>query len=333
MEYLELPINEVELDLDNPRIKHYIEIYGDNITSEGLSLALSASGGNSNSSTFEALKNSIKVNRGIINPIIVNRDGKGKLFVVEGNTRLQIYREFAIEEPNGPWNKIIAIVYDDLPTDEIHAIRLQTHLVGPRDWDPFSKAKYLYELSNIYHMPMSMIISFCGGKSSEIAKYIQAYSDMMKYYWNQMLDNEEDPEPKEFSKFVELQNRSIKDSLIAHNYTEKDFAKWVVNRNIDTAQNVRKLPGILGLKKAKDIFMSSNITEAYKYINVNDKKNAELDNASIDELVLILVERIRNIPNAEVKNLRWSSDFSQKKSNIKALIDELANLWVDIKEG
>ena len=56
MKYEKLPINDVELDLDNPRIKQWIEIYGENITGEGIALALSASSGSSSSSSYTALK-------------------------------------------------------------------------------------------------------------------------------------------------------------------------------------------------------------------------------------------------------------------------------------
>ena len=41
MQYMELPIESIELDKNNPRIQQYLEIYGDNITSEAIALALS----------------------------------------------------------------------------------------------------------------------------------------------------------------------------------------------------------------------------------------------------------------------------------------------------
>ena len=129
MEYKMLDINEVELDINNPRIKQWIEIYKDEeLTSEAISLALSASAGGSSTSTYTTLRESVRVNKGIINPIIVNRYDDGRLVVIEGNTRLQIYKEFAKLDPDGSWEKIIAIVYDQLPEEQIHAIRLQTQL-------------------------------------------------------------------------------------------------------------------------------------------------------------------------------------------------------------
>ncbi len=33
MDYIKIPIEKIELDLENPRIKQWLEIYGDEITS------------------------------------------------------------------------------------------------------------------------------------------------------------------------------------------------------------------------------------------------------------------------------------------------------------
>ena len=65
-------------------------------------------------------------------------------------------------------------------------------------------------------MPMERIISFCGGKTTEINKLINAYKDMVDYYFPEAYKEEMDPDPREFSKFAELQNRSIINSLLTH---------------------------------------------------------------------------------------------------------------------
>lgn len=326
-----LDIDDVNLDLKNPRIAQYVEMYGNNISSEAISLALSQSSGNAVTSTYSALKESIRVNGGIINPILVNRDKDNKLTVIEGNTRLQIYKEFRDANPNGPWNKIIAIVYDNLPEDNIHAIRLQSHLVGPRDWDPYSKAKYLHDLSEVYYMPMERIISFCGGKKSEIRKLISAYNDMTKYYAPVIEKMGLDFDPRDFSKFVELQNNSIKSSLLAHKYTNNDFANWVINKNIDTAQNVRKLPLILENKYAKDVFLNQNISTAVQYLPKEEVKKEDLKDVPMNDLMVELVERIREIPYKEVRKLRENKK-PEEKNNIYDLYDELKDLIKDIKD-
>lgn len=331
MEYLKLPITDIELDINNPRIQQYLEMYGDNITSDGIALALNGAGGNA-SSSYQTLKESIKVNRGIINPIIVNKLADGRKVVIEGNTRLQIYKEFAQVDPNGPWNEIIAIVYDQLPDNKIHAIRLQTHLVGPRDWDPFSKAKYLNQLSNIDKLPMATIISFCGGKRTEIIKLIDAYTDMTKFYFPETEKYEMDPDPRDFSKFSELQNRSVQQALEMHRYSKKDFAKWVLKGNIDTAQNVRKLPAILANSVARDVFLKSTISEAEKYLNIAERGNKGLANATMNDLVTELIKRCRNIEFSYIKRLRNDPRFENHKDNLKDLYGEIAEILEEVEE-
>ena len=332
MEYMKIPISQIELDLNNPRIKQWIEIYGEEISSEAISLALSASSGASTNSSYTALKESIRVNKGIVNPILVNRYADGRMVVIEGNTRVQIYKEFAVVDPEGPWNEIIAVVYDDLPVEEIHAIRLQTHLVGPRDWDPFSKAKYLNQLSNIDKLPMNMIISFCGGKQAEIQKLINAYTSMTTYYFPVAQKNEMDPDPREFSKFAELQNSTIKQALLVHKYSESDFAEWVVNGNIDTAQNVRRLPAVLGNKIAREVFLKSTISEAVKYLNADEKKVQSLSKVSMNDLVEELIKRCINVEYSYIKALKNDPRYFEQKDNLIELQDQLSEL-IEAVEG
>ncbi len=331
MEYVKLSIDEIELDINNPRIQQYLEMYGNDVTSDGIALALNGSSGSSATSSYQTLKESIRVNKGIINPIIVNKDPDGRLVVIEGNTRLQIYKEFAIADPDGPWKKIIAIVYNNLPDTEIHAIRLQTHLVGPRDWDPFSKAKYLNQLSNIDKLPMAIIISFCGGKRAEIAKLIDAYNDMIKFYFPVAEAAGMDPDPREFSKFSELQNSSIKQALAIRKFDRTDFAKWVVNGNIDTAQNVRKLPTILANSVAREVFLKSTISEAEKYVNTSAKGGKNLSEATMDDLVTELIKRCRNIEFSYIKQLRDDPRFEDKKNRIIELDMELKDVITEVE--
>ena len=111
--YQELRINQLDLDIQNPRISQYLDMYGGNITAEGIALALSGSA-SEGSTSFSALRESIRVNRGIIHPIIVNHTSDGKYTVIEGNTRLQIYRDFFTRTNDSIWETIRCIVYENL---------------------------------------------------------------------------------------------------------------------------------------------------------------------------------------------------------------------------
>lgn len=323
--YQELKIDVLELDIQNPRISQYLDMYGDNVSAEGIALALTGST-TDGSTTFSALRESIRVNRGIIHPIIVNHTDEGKYIVIEGNTRLQIYRDFYNKTQDSIWSTLRCIVYENLSKKEIDSIRLQSHMVGPRDWDAYSKAKYLNQLYNIEGLPINTIIDFCGGKKSEILKLIDAYNDMQMYYVP-LLDGEK-PDPREFSKFSELQNRRIKNALNANGYTEKDFSKWVLDHNVDTAMNVRLLPDILADSAAKKEFLKSTITDGIRKLNTALPQTIDLKNVQYDELTKALIGKLRNILWEEVKALKNEEDeCAQKRKSLllelKSEVDDL----------
>ena len=92
-----ISIDEINLDLSNPRIARMFDMHKkESITSELIALALGAGDSQEGDTyaTYRNLKESIKTNHGVIYPIIVNNEPGGKITVIEGNTRLQIYKEF-----------------------------------------------------------------------------------------------------------------------------------------------------------------------------------------------------------------------------------------------
>ncbi len=329
--YVKLEIDKINLDLGNPRINQYLEIYKGDITSEAIALALTNPGNGDSTTSYNTLKESIKVSGGIIHPIIVNKELDGSLTVIEGNTRLQIYKEFLLSNPNGPWNTISAIVYVGLSESEKHSIRLQSHLVGPRDWDPYSKAKYLHQLSEIESLPMSSIISMCGGNSSEINKLISAYRDMELFYKKEVEEKGDYFDIRQFSKFVELQRNTITFALTSKGYTKNDFAKWVVEDNIDTAQNVRQLPAILKEPEALKVFLKKNVSEAVKKLAVTENSHNELNNISYDILGAKFLEAINRLEYKEVKKLCNDPEYDKKKTMLLNIFDGLQEILKDIQ--
>lgn len=328
---MNLPIEEVALDKNNPRIKQYLEIYGDNITAECVALALSYSGGGDNTTSYHTLRESIKVSHGIIHPIVVNKDKKGLYTVIEGNTRLQIYKEFCKGADDNLWSHIPSLVYEDLTDEDIHKIRLQSHLVGPRDWDAYSKAKYLYELSEELYLPMDNIVSMCGGKKADIINAIDAYKCMRNYYEPLMEEKGYDRDPRDYSKFSEYQKKTkCRQTLIAHGFTDKDFAKWVVNENVDNAMKVRSIPAIFNNPSAFDVFRKKNLTEAEKLLVVETNTNFNLDEVPYDALCKVLTKRLDSIEYKEIKALAKETSYEEKKLALLELQDVLAETVEEI---
>jgi hypothetical protein len=323
-----LPVADIELDRSNPRIRRFMEMYPDP-TPEQVYLALGAGGdGSGEGSSFDQLKNSIFSSGGIVQPIIVNRH-EGKLICVEGNTRVAIYRSFLEDHAAGEWNEIPAMVYTDLPEAEMDAIRLQVHLVGPRAWDPYSKAKYLHHLRTQELQSFDRIIDFCGGNKREVQEAIQAYSDMERNY--RPLVDEGSFDITRFSGFVEYQKKKVKDAVRNHGFSVVDFARWIHERKIDPLNSVRMLPAVLSSDRAGEIFLRSGMRKAIGALDRPDL-GTDLRNASLGQLARAVVECVDKLEGAELRRLQASPEDETVTQLVEAL-ESLTWLTAQLNAG
>ena len=252
--------------------------------------------------------------------------------VIEGNTRLQIYKDFIKHKVPGDWTKIRALVYEDLDNDRMHATRLQAHLIGPREWDPYSKALYLHHLANIEHMPMATLISFCGGnsKASEIRNMIAAYNDMETYY-RPLCDDDTQFDHRNFHGFVELQRKNVIDALTMRGFNKTDFSQWIIDDRFSILQDVRRLPEILKSKKALDVFLKENSREAKKILAVEEITTDKLKDVPYELLAQELAKRMAKIELREVEHLRDDSEYSNKLESLERVFDELKFVLGEVK--
>ncbi len=323
-----LPVDLLELDLSNPRIAQWVEMYGGSINPEQMSLALGKADAHSGegSTTFHSLRESIRTSRGIIHPILVNRKTDGTLVVIEGNTRTLIYREFKEQGVSGDWDRIPAMVHDELSPQEIDAIRLQAHLVGPRQWDPYSKAKYLEHLRNTQHLTMAQVVDFCGGRDREVSDYIAAYHDMESHY-RPLLESDDQFDHTRFSSFVELQKTSVREALLV-DYNKDDFAAWVNDGLLSPQNLVRRLPRILRDPKSRETFLRDGAQEAIKVLDVPSPDEA-IKNATLEQLAREINRRVLSMAYSELQRLRSEFNTEEHQALTDAR-DQLTQLCSDI---
>jgi hypothetical protein len=321
-----VPIEAIEFDKTNPRIRWMLEIYPDPQPDQ-IFLAL-GSGGDSNGSTYDQLRNSIETNGSIIQPIILNRIDD-RLVCVEGNTRVAIYRQFKKDSGDSKWDAIPAMVYEGLAVQEMDAIRLQAHLVGPRDWDPYSKAKYLHHLRKTALQPFDRIVDFCGGDRRMVNELIQAYTDMEEFY--RPLADEGSFDVTRFSGFRELQKSKIKEALFEHKYGVADFAKWIHERKIDPLNTVRQIPAVLANPRAKDIFLRTGMRNAIKVLDRPDL-GTDLRNASLAQLARGLTEAIDKLEWGEQRRLLANPE-DETVSQLHDALEALTGLTDYLRSG
>ncbi len=316
-------VADIELDRSNPRIRKFLEMYVGDPTPEQIALALGAGNdddsGASSSTTYEKLKQSIISNEGIIHPIILNRRKDGTLICVEGNTRVALYKHFEDTNVKGNWAEIPAMVHDEIDEASVHAIRLQAHLVGPRPWDPYSKAKYLYELRTQQHLPFATIVDYCGGRQKEVEESINAYSDMEQHY-RPVVGDDGAFDTTRFSGFVELQKPGIKQAITAAGFKLSDFAQWIHSGKLYPLQKVRVLPRILRNQKAKAIFLKHGARKAEAVLEKPDL-NRTLREAEIGQLARALVDRIASLPYSEFQRIKNDIGGDTAQSLVEAQTD------------
>ena len=291
-----LPIEDVNFDYENPRIAMSLEMYHrGSITSNQVAMALDDSAAKSESgTTILVLKDSIRSTGCISQPIIVNYTD-GKYTVIEGNTRLMIYKEFASTGVKGDWSHIPALVYENMSEEQKHAIRLQSHIVGPRAWNPYSKAKYLKKLRDEDLLSTERIIDICGGKKQEIIEMINAYDDMELYYRPKIGDSFD---PRQFSAFREL--NAVKKRIFAlesRGHTKEDFAQWIIDGKIGEAVNVRRIAEVFNNDALYQKFIKTDLKSAIADIH----SPTDLSGADIKTLADTLVGKVGNISWQEMK--------------------------------
>jgi hypothetical protein len=312
-----LPVSSIILDLRNPRVAPALESIEGEPPQNFIELALGQFAPDDEdkgaSTTFSSLKASIRAYKGLINPIVVTPRDDGNFVVIEGNTRVSIYRQLANDKAPGSWDTIPSIVRPDIEEDGEHAIRLQAHLVGPRQWRPYAKAKYLHSLYTENKLSINEILDYCGGnaRKREIEEYIAAYEDMQSHYIPLVGQNQ--PDYSRFSAFVELQKPQVKQAVLKAGFTLDNFAQWVHDSKLSPLNTVRQIPRILGNLEAKKKFLSHDAREAMKVLE-QPNANAAIKEASVDQLANALASKIRSLNWPDVKDLTEAHDSSRAQA-------------------
>ena len=341
--YRHIPTQEIDLDLENPRIKVALEKYGDQLDEQRIRFALqTATEGSASVSSYRSLKDSVRAARGISVPIVVRPDN-GRFVCIDGNTRLTIYRELHEERTPGDWTAINCLVLDDPKPRDIETIRVTAHLVGAREWPAYEKACYLHHLRNVEFMDYDELIARCGGNKTTITQQIDAYHDMNEFYRD--VNSDDAFKPDRFSGFVELQKAGIKDSIYTAGFNLHDFGRWIRDGQIYRLADVRKLPRVLVDDDAKDAFVNGGIRSIENAITVADENRKKREvvpspedttvaNATIATLSEALLQRIKSLPREDYIALRDRQyEAAQQEVDIlRDLAEHLHDLLQDVSK-
>jgi hypothetical protein len=265
IELTQIEIRKLELDELNPRISFYKDNQiTDNLTEDQIIFALA----NKKPEAFRKLLDSVHNNKGIVNPIWVEPLSTNNYRVIEGNTRVVIYKQLQQEEPNEKrWKKILCYVLPfEISEEQKNFIRLQSHLRGATEWDAYEKAKYLYRLWQEDGWSISRLEKQTKLTNKQIKENIEAYQLMEEQY---LPSHQDDPnEVSKFSYFVEfVKDKKLQELIERCDQKIEDFCDWVADKNkIPTGQDVRRLRDIFEIEDTRNTFVSKGFDAAMQIL-------------------------------------------------------------------
>jgi ParB-like nuclease family protein len=164
-----MPQHQLSFYLENPRLYSLLRADGQDPTQGEIQAAL---GGLEH---VKQLVQSIKVNGGLIDPVIVLDES---FVVLEGNSRLAAYRILA-ESEGVAWAKIkVKILPKDIGESAIFSLLGEYHIIGKRDWAPFEQAGYLYRRHRHHNISVPTLVREIGLPKATITHLIETYEFM-----------------------------------------------------------------------------------------------------------------------------------------------------------
>ncbi|HUA68744.1 MAG TPA: hypothetical protein VMA13_09375 [Candidatus Saccharimonadales bacterium] len=320
-----VPLESLKLDAQNPRIGLYQDSQPKPaLSDEEIRHAII----NRSPDAYTKLRDSIEINEGVINAIWIAPQTNGKHLVIEGNTRVLIYRELAEKyRDKETWKTIAAnILPVGIRDSQINFIRLEAHLRGVTEWDAYERARYLYILNEKDGYSVPRLEQLTRLRRPEIETEIRAFRDMSEVYNDKFPDDAY--QSQKFSYFVEYERSNrIKQQVKKAGKGISDFCDWVGTQRIPRAENVRTLGDIFSDTKATEHFLQDGYDRAIQYLSV-----AQPDLVSpLFQRIEDVVERLKRLTFYEVDEIRLG-----KQPGRKRLLGELANasqqIWKRVSE-
>lgn len=298
LERRSIPLELIDLDPENPRIGMPADAKpsGEPLTQPEAEHFLRVQA----PEAFDHLKLSIESNKGVMNPIWVKKSGTKRFVVVEGNTRVLVYKDLSkkyLMDPN--YRSIPArVLPDDLDSKVAHWIRVEAHLRGVTPWDAYERARYLWYLYDREGYPKSTLVNITRLGDREISHLIEAYRTMTEHY----LPSHPDPnEVLKFSFFVEYHSKAgIRDAIERHGFSVDDLCDWIGTKRLRRAQDIRDLPLLLENKEVREEFLAKGYEDAMSALEYIKPARA----STKFKLVARVIEEIDTMPSFEITEIR-----------------------------
>lgn len=295
-----VPIEDLRLDPDNPRIRFQLERSGNKKpTQDDLQKFIKDQSG------YNGLQKTIRLAGGIHDPVIIRHDGT----VVEGNTRLTVVSTLHKGQSTNPRWKTIPVMRlpKDVPEQAIAMLMASYHVAGKNKWAAFAKADQIYRLVHKYKCKPEQIADETRNMTKrEIEQTLEAYEYLIKEVMPKTGKSSDATflESKWSHALEFVKNRELGE-MKADPSVRRTFAKLLTNNQIKGAE-VRRLPKILKNKRATKVLKATGFKDAEAALKKTDPtvESQELRQlkkltARIGKMKASAVEAFRNDSRAQ----------------------------------
>ena len=313
-----LRIDQVELDVRNPRLQYLIGQVGGQTTQAQIDSMIWEK------DQVKALSQSIFQNGGVREPIIVQPvpGAPDRYIVREGNCRTVCNRHLSDQHPGDErFSFISAQIYEHNLTEEDLAVLLaDLHVAKKISWDAYEQAKYIHDLFHVYGKPYDWLSNHLRLGKSKISENLSAYKATTDYL-------QVHPSPaniKKFSFFQELmKKRELKERYDDSVEFRQRFYGWLNNETITDSKQVRSLPEVLANAEAAKALDADGFDAAAKIlITDNPALGSDLFHA-----VKTATQALKVAPAADIHDLKAGNP--QKiimLRNLKRALEDLSTL-------
>ena len=288
--FQELPVKEIVLDPDNPRIQHAVRQKFKNLAikqEDLLNLIYEQPG-------VPELMVAIRDNGGLTDPIYVRPDGR----VIEGNCRAVSFLKLGKAKSQDPaWKSIPAFIVPSISDRQVAILQGSQHVAGKNKWRAYEKIGHLHTMHTKLGMTPEDIAKALGlGRASSVKQDLLAYTAMTEKLLPKMggaNDLQKWSYVQEFYKnkhLVDYRNKSENVDEFMSMVAGGCFKKGEQVRHL---HKILKVPAAVRALKKKDISAALDATSKVDP-TVNSKLMRKLQNAT---------ESIKKMPAKELQQL------------------------------
>ncbi len=266
-----------------------------------------------NEPSVKNLMPEIKRDGGLQEPITVRID---KHQVIEGNSRLAVYRKFHKDFPDDDqWKSIRCLVVKTLTDNQQTRLLSQVHLHGKTEWSAYAKALFCYRWVEEQGKEVKALNKLSGFSQDAIRKHVKAVALMKQ--------NDDDHQTHYQCYDVLVRNRPISSEIEKNQVLRETLLSQIKTEAIAAREMHDKLPVVIKKPKMLKKYQKGDITlkEAHDRASVSGaQQRLERVRQSMDD---ITKTDITSLDTNEVKAAKYVvGKILQQVNRISKMIDE-----------